>query len=89
MSKVEKIKGSTGAWIIKNPLPDDPSNLRISKKQFIEKERIRRENEIKIAEFTDSLKTDKNDVVNQTIVNNKSQETPKRGRPKKIEWTLR
>ena len=79
--KVEK-KATDRGVVVKNPLPDDPENIRLSKAQFVAKERKRREDELKVAEFRKTLQQDKPAEGTGT---NASENKKTRGRPKKIE----
>jgi len=64
-------------------VPHAPGNIRLSKKQFIDQERARKEKAIKVAEFAASL--DKKGDAPQVKEEIKTTETKSRGRPKKIE----
>jgi hypothetical protein len=83
-------KGTDRGFVVEKSLPDDPENIRLSKEQFVAKQRQRREKEAKIAEFAKTLDA-KEDKPAESIPSDKSEakipkeEKPKKGRPKNIE----
>lgn len=69
----------------KDRVPYAPNNNRLSKKQFIEQERLRREKELKIKEFSAQLEKDiSGQQATPVPIESKEEKKPK-GRPKKIE----
>jgi|AMWB02.1.fsa_nt_gi hypothetical protein len=82
-------KGTDRGFVVEKSLPDDPENIRLSKEQFVAKQRQRREKEAKIAEFAKTLDT--KEEKKETSKVEAETEAPKeekkivRGRPKKIE----
>ncbi len=57
--------------------PYAPSNIHLSKAQYLAQEKVRKENELKIKEFADNLKKETNPVAKE--------EKKETKRPKKIE----
>lgn len=74
-------KGTDRGVVVQNPLPDAPENIGLSKAAFVEKERARKEKELKIAAYSKQLDEEaKDEGVEEAVESKKS-----KGRPKKIE----
>lgn len=77
--------------LLKTPIPmrpDAPENIRLSKKEFIAKRRAEKEEEVKVAEYRQKLRAEKNAPAPEEIEDAKEEKEEKkvlRGRPKKVE----
>jgi hypothetical protein len=69
---------------VENPMPYAPENIKLSKEQFIAKEKLRKEKELKVKEFEKSLGEDKIEVEKEPISVESKPEAKPRGRPKVI-----
>ncbi len=81
--KTEK-KATDRGVIVKNPMPDDPENIKLSKTEFVAKEKARKEKELKIKEFAKTLDESKEETKTEVKTETPKIEKP-RGRPRKIE----
>lgn len=79
----KKVQSDRGV-VVKNPMPYDPENIKLSKEEFVAKETARKEKELKIKEFAATLDESKEEVKTEVKVET-PQVTKPRGRPKKIE----
>jgi len=95
MTEMKGMKKATDrGYIVENPLPNDPENIKLSKAQFVAKMRLRREKEAKIAEFAKTLDAGENKAEESKKEPAETTEAPKkapveenkprRGRPKNI-----
>lgn len=83
-------KGSDRGYIVKNPLPYAPENIKMSKKDFIAKDNARKEKELKMEEFSRKYDEENKKVNEEVKVNVEGENTfepekRKAGRPKRIE----
>ncbi len=66
-------------------VPDNPNNIRLSKAEFVAQERKRKEDNLKIKEFAETLKKKEIEVTPPIKTEAPEKEKKVRGRPKKIE----
>jgi len=84
MEEMKAVKKATDRGVVaENPVPYDPTNINLSKAEFVAKEKARKEKELKIKEFAKAL--DEPEVKKEAEIET---EIPKplkpRGRPKAI-----
>jgi hypothetical protein len=77
-------KAADRGVVVENPMPDDLSNIKLGKAEFVAKEIARKEKELKIKEFAKTLDEPKKEAKAEVKTETPKIEKP-RGRPRKIE----
>jgi len=80
MPEIKEKKAGERGVVVKNPMPYDPSNIKLSKADFVAKQKAQREKDLKVKEFAKTLDEPKKEVKAEA-----PKVTKPKGRPKKIE----
>ena len=86
MAKKKRSSEEKGVYIpLAEREPYDKENIKLSKAQFVEKQRIKKERALKVKEYEEKLKRDAIGDKPEVKISEVVEPKPKMGRPKKID----